>query len=481
MSSAELNHLHALGTFLLSAEIPHFYPDDPDYTALQASYTSNPAKPAVIIRPRSAEDVAEVVQFCSSNSSSTANGSMPCVIRAGGHDLAGRHTVADAVQIDLRLLDSVAISPDKKTARIGGGILLDALLTALEKEGLTTVVGGIGTVGYVGWATFGGYGDSVPGRGLGCDQIVAAKVVNAEGCIQEASGQMLKAIRGGGPGNWGVITELTIKIYPLQEIQAGMIIFDPSDLRGSISTYLTNYASLVRTEQVPTSLYLQPMVFNLLGMGTVFMVSFVWTGSTIGDDNCKKWQAKIAGLANCIQQTVATTTPLKKLMDTTAMLPLQVHGGTHTVTLGEYSAQAVAALVEVALSMPKDLGCGLSIHALQPCSPSSLKESKENEEEESVYNCRQPHMMLELVGFGTTEEAGLEGMNWAAEARAMLSGVDAALDWTYFSLAHPDHVDLNKMYTAEDYEVMKGLKKEVDPKGVFRYALPQVTSIASAR
>jgi FAD/FMN-containing dehydrogenase len=46
---------------------------------------------------------------------------------------------------------------------------------------------------------------------------VGAKVVNAEGKIVTADSRMLKGIRGAG-GNFGVIVEVTVKVYPLPKV-----------------------------------------------------------------------------------------------------------------------------------------------------------------------------------------------------------------------------------------------------------------------
>lgn len=72
-------------------------------------------------------------------------------------------------------------------------------------------------MGYVGWSTFGGYGPFSALHGLGVDQIVSAKVVNAKGDIVVATDELLKGIRGAG-GAFGVIVELTIKVFPLKEV-----------------------------------------------------------------------------------------------------------------------------------------------------------------------------------------------------------------------------------------------------------------------
>jgi FAD/FMN-containing dehydrogenase len=77
-------------------------------------------------------------------------------------------------------------------------------------------------VGYVGWATLGGYGPFSTSHGLGVDQIVGAKIVNPKGELVDADEELLQGIRGGG-GIFGVITELTIKVYPLKEVSKPII------------------------------------------------------------------------------------------------------------------------------------------------------------------------------------------------------------------------------------------------------------------
>jgi FAD/FMN-containing dehydrogenase len=73
------------------------------------------------------------------------------------------------------------------------------------------------TVGYVGWASLGGYGPLSARYGLGVDQLIAAKLVNAQGQIIDADEELMKGIRGAGP-SFGIIVEATIKVYPLEQV-----------------------------------------------------------------------------------------------------------------------------------------------------------------------------------------------------------------------------------------------------------------------
>lgn len=53
--------------------------------------------------------------------------------------------------------------------------------------------------------------------GLGSNQIVGGKVVNARGILVNADEGMLKGLRGGGE-NFGVVVELTVKAYALKYV-----------------------------------------------------------------------------------------------------------------------------------------------------------------------------------------------------------------------------------------------------------------------
>jgi FAD/FMN-containing dehydrogenase len=147
--------------------------------------------------------------------------SIPFSVRSGGHDLNSSSIIHGAVTIDMRAIDFASIADDKKTARIGGGITHGKLLDKLADHGLMTTVGSAGTVGFVGWSTLGGYGAYTPRCGLGVDQIVGAKIVDAQGQERTADERLLKVIRGGG-GNFGVIVELTVKIYPAEPVRISL-------------------------------------------------------------------------------------------------------------------------------------------------------------------------------------------------------------------------------------------------------------------
>jgi FAD/FMN-containing dehydrogenase len=190
--------------------VQYVSPSSPDFDHVRKVYFAGGARPSGVARPATAEQVASIVRLCIAHK-------LPFAVRTGGHDCQNRSIVDGALSIDMRLIDHVAVSNDRKTARIGGGVLSGALLDKLWQEKLTLPTGNVGWVGWVGWATLGGYGPTSSAYGLGVDQIVGAKIVNAKGELVTASSRELRGIRGAG-GNFGVIVEVTSTIYPAKEV-----------------------------------------------------------------------------------------------------------------------------------------------------------------------------------------------------------------------------------------------------------------------
>ncbi|RLL93443.1 hypothetical protein CFD26_102917, partial [Aspergillus turcosus] len=201
--------LTALEAFLHGhPTIKYIPPSSPEYASARKVWNgSRRDNPLAIVQPQAPSDVASLIRFAKSQS-------LPFTLRSGGHNLEGRSLVDGALLIDLRALNTVTVAPDRKSAVVQGGILLGELANRLWAEGLATPIGATPSVGYVGWATYGGYGTFSSHWGLGADQILGATVVNPDGEIIVADETLLEGIRGAG-GLFGVIIDLTIKVYPL--------------------------------------------------------------------------------------------------------------------------------------------------------------------------------------------------------------------------------------------------------------------------
>lgn len=110
-----------------------------------------------LVRPTSEAETAAAVRACAG-----AGALLPAfAVRNSGVDVGARSRTDGGVALDVRSLARLALAPDRRSVRLGGGVVIGALLAYLDREGLDTPVGWGAGVGYVGWASAGGYGMSV--------------------------------------------------------------------------------------------------------------------------------------------------------------------------------------------------------------------------------------------------------------------------------------------------------------------------------
>src|SRR6266850_4501817 len=111
---------------------------------LEASKVWNGAhdgrRPALIVRCSGAADVISAIGFARSND-------LPIAVRGGGHSIAGFSTCDGGMVIDLSGMRAVQVDPAKRTARVGGGALLEQLDRAAQEYGLACPVGVVGHTG----------------------------------------------------------------------------------------------------------------------------------------------------------------------------------------------------------------------------------------------------------------------------------------------------------------------------------------------
>ena len=90
---------------------------DRDFDTARAIYNGSiDRRPALIVRPHGAADVADAVRYANERGLSLS-------VRCGGHGIAGTSLVADGVLIDLSPLKGVHIDRARGTAIAQGGAL----------------------------------------------------------------------------------------------------------------------------------------------------------------------------------------------------------------------------------------------------------------------------------------------------------------------------------------------------------------------
>jgi len=169
-------------------------------------------------RPRTADDVAEIVRLASREA-------VPLTVVSGGH---GPWSHAPA-GIRLELGELAGIEVDGTTVRIGGGAVWGDVAAALAAHGLALSSGDTASVGVGGLTLGGGIGWMARAWGLAVDQLIGAQVVTATGDVVETSAEshpdLFWALRGGG-GNFGVVTRFDFVAHPLPGIAFAESVID---------------------------------------------------------------------------------------------------------------------------------------------------------------------------------------------------------------------------------------------------------------
>ena len=195
-------------------------PGDADYDkARTAFYGGIDRHPAVIIRPRNAEEVCNVVSLARDTG-------MDLSIRSGGHSVAG-HSISDGgIMLDLSDMRDLQIDVEERTAWAEAGLTAGEYTAAAGEHGLATGFGDTGSVGIGGITLGGGVGYLVRKYGLTIDDLLAAEVVTADGQVLQVDAEhhpdLFWALRGGG-GNFGVVTRFKFRLHEVGPIYGGML------------------------------------------------------------------------------------------------------------------------------------------------------------------------------------------------------------------------------------------------------------------
>lgn len=262
-SSTELQALRAR----VSGRV--FFPGDDGYDTARQTWnvTTFDQRPAIVVLPSIATDVASAVSFAREHHLSIA-------AQGGGH--GHPHPADDALLVNFASMARVHVTPvagssdslersgAAGTARAEAGAKWRDVIAAAHPHGLAPLNGFAGTVGVSGYTLGGGLGWLARRYGAAAGSLRSAEVVTADGRLMEVNdhnhADLFWGLRGGG-GNFAIVTSFEFDLYPVKEIFGGFVAYPLAQGRQALSAYaqwtktvpdtLTSAVRLVHYPPVP--------------------------------------------------------------------------------------------------------------------------------------------------------------------------------------------------------------------------------------
>ena len=222
------------------------YPDGPAYNESQSSYYSgqeSDLQPGCIFQPRDTIEVSQFVKLIGGGHGAPAS---QFAVRSGGHTIwGGAANIDGGITVDLRCLNTLTVSADRKVASIGAGVVWSDIYPQLVPQNLTVMGGRVSGIGVGGFTTGGNpaLSRSSPSRysarvalhqanhqtggisylarrhGWACDNVYGYEVVLASGEVVYATAapsphaDLWLALKGGS-NNFGIVTRFDVAAFP---------------------------------------------------------------------------------------------------------------------------------------------------------------------------------------------------------------------------------------------------------------------------
>ncbi|MDT4915212.1 MAG: hypothetical protein QOC66_4340 [Pseudonocardiales bacterium] len=201
---------------------PLVRPNDPEWDAArQAWHLSVDQRPVAVALAQSSRDVALVV-------TAARELGLRVAPQSTGHNAGPLGALDGTILLKTSQMRGVDIDPDARIARAEAGAQWMDVVPAAAKHGLAALAGSAPDVGVAGYTLGGGLSWLARSHGLASNSVVGLEVVTADGQLRtvcaDRDPDLFWALRGGG-GSFAVVTALEFRLYPIEDVHAGVLFF----------------------------------------------------------------------------------------------------------------------------------------------------------------------------------------------------------------------------------------------------------------
>lgn len=431
----------------------------------------NVAHPAIVITPNTEDDIVSAIKFAKQND-------LHIFAASGGHSTFASID-SKTVYLDLKALKSIQLDKSTSTVRISAGTLTGELLRSLVSEGYYTTVPNSNAVGVIG-AVLGGGNTSQNGlHGFMVDNALSFCLITAEGERLEVSSSsegdelaLYNLLCGAGHGV-GVVTALTMKVYPIADLQlpdnkiwTRTLFFSPPALDEVAEVFSTwqpqdgrlNVGVTFARSPPGTPAAGQPMI----------ILSETFYGPP---EDAEKEVAKFFN-ETLVQKAVNQGTVMLPLSDlNNALEPLNAHGGFKSMNSARLNAMTPEALresfdlwVKTTDPLPDTSRSGLIFHKFDP---SRLRANGSTKEHANKFlESRDRGSTAMVMAWSGTQESHEKLLAFVDAFLEICRRGDSGVPRTFPNTMR-SNTDLDELFVVEKVADLKRLKGKYDPQGVF--------------
>ncbi len=253
MADMTVTTFDGTGARLLEATVEEFKqslrgqlitPGDDHYEEARQVWNANiDRRPGLICRPIGVVDVINAVNFARDHN-------LLVSVRGGAHSFAGTCVCNGGMVIDLSLMKGIRVDPLRRTVRAEGGVKWGEFDRETQAFGLATTGGTVADTGIAGLTLGGGHGWLGYKYGLASDNLISIDLVTADGQMRVVSDtehpDLYWGVRGAG-GNFGVVTSLEYRLYPVGPVLAGLV-FHPIEKAQETLQFYRNFSIATHEE-----------------------------------------------------------------------------------------------------------------------------------------------------------------------------------------------------------------------------------------
>lgn len=340
------------------------------------------------------------------------------------------------------------------------------VLEETQASGLAALLGSSPDVGVVGYTLGGGLGWLGRRYGLAVDSVLSIEVVTADGQLRRASrtenADLFWGLRGGG-GAFGVVTGLEIKLYPVETVYAGNLIYPA----GRAKEVYTRYREWIATapEELTSSIVLMnfPTIAEIpefLRGGTFVMVRGCFCGPIDEGEALlrywRDWQAPFIDDFKAIPFTeVAAISD-----DPVDPLP----GFSTGAWLSELSDDAIDVLIRYGAG--EDGASPLVVTEVRHAGGAIARVDPD----ENAYGHRDASLVLNLIGMTPTLEAYQHLVAYITELKRLLQPHMTGGVYMNFLEGEESQQRIRDAYSPQAYRRLAALKAKYDPHNLFSYS-----------